>query len=189
MNRPSRSNLAMRATVSGGASGFWPSWPSPTKISPLGAVTMSHGVLSTGPVPSPATPGWPSVSKSSPAGLSLMTTWPFPVVAGSSGVGPRASVTHTFPSASTCRPCGKRKRPAPILATTRPAGSILRIGSRSDPAQLFEPHRSIAQTCRPSGSMSTPAVDPHVRPSGSSTQPSVVEYGLGRSLIGVTGSD
>ena len=73
MKLPSLSNLTMRATVSGGASAAWPVCPSETKMSPLGAVTTSHGVNSSGPLPSPATPGVPSVSRISPSGLNLST--------------------------------------------------------------------------------------------------------------------
>ena len=151
---------------------------------PSASVTTSHGVWSSGPRPSPAEPGRPSVRRTSPSGLSLIATCPIPALAGLSGFGPWASVTQMFPSLSTWIPCGKRKSPAPIAVTTFPSGSILRIGSRSEPAQELPPHRSIAQMCLPSGSMSTPAVDPHWRPLGRSTQLSSLSYGSGSEFIG-----
>src|SRR5205823_1363294 len=54
-------------------------------------------------------------------------------------------------------------------------------------SQLLPPpsHRLIAQT-RPSGPISTPAVDPHFLPSGSCAQLRTVWYGLGTSLTGAT---
>src|SRR3990170_3809876 len=42
----------------------------------------------------------------------------------------------------------------------------------------------MAQRLTPSGSMSTPAVEPHVLPPGSLAHPSTLRNGFGRSLIG-----
>ena len=81
--------------------------------------------------------------------------------------------------ANTVKPLSKNRWP-PL---TLPSTSNLRIGSRSDPAQELPPQRSIAHRL-PSGSISTPAVDPHARSSWSFPQPSMLLYGLGRSLIG-----
>ena len=64
--------------------------------------------------------------------------------------------------------------PPPKLFTTFPDASNLRITGRSDPAQLFAPHRSPTQMDLPSGSMSIALVDPHVRPSGSVPHLSIV---------------
>src|SRR5262245_44714739 len=56
------------------------------------------------------------------------------------------------------------------------------MGSTFDPTQELEPHRSITQTVPSAGSTSTPAVEPHFRPSGiGSTCPT---QGFGRSLVG-----
>ena len=63
-------------------------------------------------------------------------------------------------------PCGKMNIPPPKLFTRLPSLSNLRMGSRSDSAQLFAPHRSPTQIDVPSGSMSTALVEPQVRPSG-----------------------
>ena len=48
------------------------------------------------------------------------------------------------------------------------------------------PQRSATHTLVPSGSMSTPLVEPHVRPSGSVPQFSIARYGLGAELVGAT---
>src|SRR6476619_5563673 len=85
------------------------------------------------------------------------------------------------------------KRPPPKLVTVLPDGSNLRTGSRFEPAhdtrplvcQLKLPHRSIAQTDRPSRSIATAPADPHVLPGGSVPQFRTVSYGLGSSLGGV----
>src|SRR5919108_4641775 len=56
------------------------------------------------------------------------------------------------------------------------------MGSRFEPTQELEPHRSITQIVPSVGSTSTPAVEPHFRPSGiGSTCPT---HGFGRSLVG-----
>src|SRR5688572_15538804 len=56
------------------------------------------------------------------------------------------------------------------------------MGSRFEPTHVFEPHRSMIQIVPSVGSTSTPAVEPHFRPSGiGSTCPT---QGLGRSLVG-----
>jgi hypothetical protein len=46
------------------------------------------------------------------------------------------------------------------------------------------PQRSATQTLLPSGSMSTPLVEPHVRPGGIFAQFSIAWYGLGAELVG-----
>jgi hypothetical protein len=63
-----------------------------------------------------------------------------------------------------------------------PDESNLRIGGKFDPSQANgvpgfmsegganAPHRSATQTLVPSGSISTPLVEPHARPSGSFPQ-------------------
>src|SRR5688572_11694193 len=56
------------------------------------------------------------------------------------------------------------------------------MGSRFEPTQVLEPQRSITQTVPSVGSTSTPAVEPHFRPSGmGSTCPT---QGFGRSFVG-----
>jgi hypothetical protein len=57
------------------------------------------------------------------------------------------------------------------------------MGARFEPAQVFAPHLSATQML-PLRSTATPAVDPHVRPSGSFAQFSTVRYGFGRELTG-----
>ena len=81
-----------------------------------------------------------------------------------------ASVTHTLPSRSTCRPCGNTKSPSPMLFVGRPvARSIRWIGGRLEPSQVFTPQRSMAQISL-RGPISTPAVEPQVLFSGSTPQ-------------------
>jgi hypothetical protein len=48
------------------------------------------------------------------------------------------------------------------------------------------PQRSATQTLVPSGSTSTPLVEPQLRPSGSFAQFSIARYGLGAELIGLS---
>src|SRR5713101_4838864 len=181
MNLPFLVNFTMRALVSRPC-------PSPTKISPFGATKTADGALnSSGPLP--ATPTLPSVSNTLPSGLNLKTWWPFPSL-------PRPSVTHTLPSRSTWMPCGKSSSPAPKLFTSLPDESNLRIGGRFEPSQANgvpgfmsdgganAPQRSAIQTLVPSGSISTPLVEPHVRPSGIVPQLSTARYGLGAELVG-----
>src|SRR5947207_11106180 len=61
--------------------------------------------------------------------------------------------------------------------------SNLRIGSAFDVAHALAPRLSYAQTL-PSGPMSTPAVEPHIRPSGSSPQFfTIVGLGLGSGFL------
>src|SRR5262245_35465681 len=81
-------------------------------------------------------------------------------------------------------PCGNANCPLPNENSRLPSGSNFRIGSRFEPTQVFEPHRSIAHTVFPSGAMSTPAVEPHCRPLGSFAQLNTDLYGLGRLLVG-----
>ena len=50
--------------------------------------------------------------------------------------------------------------------------------------QLFAPQRSPTQMLRPSLSISTALVDPHVRPSGILKKCSTVVYGFGNELVG-----
>src|SRR5215471_20753121 len=87
--------------------------------------------------------------------------------------------------------------PAPKLFTSLPDSSNLRIGSRLDPSQAKGspgfycvgganvPQRSATHTLVPSGSISTPEVEPQVRPSGNLAQLSIVRYGLGAEFVGV----
>ena len=78
--------------------------------------------------------------------------------------------------------------PWPNCATILPFGSNLNTVLSGDISlvlmskQLFTAQRSATQMLLPSRSMSTALVDPHVRPSGSFAQPSIVLYGFGRSL-------
>src|ERR1019366_9551690 len=74
--------------------------------------------------------------------------------------------------------------PAPKLFSSLPEESNSRMGARSNPAQVFAPHRSATQML-PCRSTSTPAAAPQVLPSGSLAQFSMVRYGLGRELLGV----
>src|SRR5262245_31732026 len=145
-------------------------------MSPLGAVTTEDGALNSS-LPAPTTPALPSRSRILPSGLNLRTCCP---------LGPRwsPSVTHTLPSRSTCSPCGNTSNSSPKLFTSLPEASNLRMGASFDPSQLngtpslicdsgMNPcalHRSITHTLCPSGSTSTPEVDPHMRPSGSLAQ-------------------
>src|SRR5215470_11369633 len=182
MNLPVLSNLTMRALV-------LPPWPSATKMSPLGATSVAEGALnSSGPLP--ATPGLPSVINTLPSGLNLNTWWPLPSF-------PSPSITHTFPSGSTERPCGNNTRPAPKLFTSLPDSSNLRIGSRFEPSQPIctpgltcdggakAPQRSATQMLLPSISTPMPAVEPQLRPSGSFPN-GAPTYGLGREFVGAT---
>src|SRR5215213_5957350 len=82
-------------------------------------------------------------------------------------------------------PCGNTSIPAPKLFTRFPFASNFRIGSTfAESRQLFAPHRSATQMLVPSGSISTALVEPQVRPAGIFAQPSMVRYGLGKSLTG-----
>src|SRR5215510_14604611 len=110
---------------------------------------------------------------------------PLPAIFGSfAPPGGTPSVTQTFPSLSTCMPCGKMNMPAPKLLTRFPFSSNLRTTGRDEPAQEFAPHRSATQMDLPSGAISTALVDPQFLPSGIFAHPSTVRYGLGRSFIG-----
>src|SRR5262245_46858130 len=181
MNLPFLSNLTMRALV------FRPC-PSATKMSPFGATSTADGALNSSG-PSPATPGLPSVISTLPSGLNLNTWWPLPSL-------PRPSVTHTLPARSTCRPCGNSSSPSPKAFTSLPDASNLRIGGRFEPSHANgvpgfisegganAPQRSATQTLLPSGSMSTPLVEPQFRPVGSFAQFSIAWYGLGAELVG-----
>src|SRR5262249_14871317 len=83
-----------------------------------------------------------------------------------------ASVTQMLPSRSTYMPCANAIIPAPKLFTSFPDASNFSTGSSGDiapvagSAQLLTPHRSPTQIDRPSLSISTALVDPHVRPAG-----------------------
>src|SRR5579863_6908436 len=166
MNFPSLENFTMRLFDS-------PPWPSATKMSPLGATTTSDGMLNvSGPLP--ATPALPSVSRTFPSGENLKTWCPFPSF-------PWPSVTHTLPSLSAKMPWGNTNMPAPKLFSSLPEVSNSRIGASFEPAQELAPHRSATQIWS-WASTSTPAVDPHVRPSGSLAQSEMVRYGLGCAL-------
>src|SRR5262245_19515347 len=87
-------------------------------------------------------------------------------------------------------PCAKAIIPLPKLLTRLPELSNFSTESKSDilpvagSAQLLTPHRSATQIDLPSLSISTALVDPHVRPSGSLAQPSMLWYGFGASLVG-----
>ena len=63
--------------------------------------------------------------------------------------------------------------PAPKLVRSLPEGSNSKIGARFEPAQVFAPHLSATQML-PLGPMATPAVDPHILPSGNFAQFSMV---------------
>src|SRR5215510_2711771 len=128
-------------------------------------------------------PGVPRVSRCFPFLSNFCTVWPTvePLPRPSPST---ASVTQTFSCASTWMPWGKANSPLPKENSSLPFVSNFRIGSRSEPTQVFEPQRSIAQTVLPSGAMSTPAVEPHCRPLGSFAQLNTVLYGLGSLLTG-----
>src|ERR1700752_4385185 len=87
-------------------------------------------------------------------------------------------------------PCGKMSRPWPKLATNLPEASNLRIDGKFDiwpvarSRQLLAPQRSATQMLRPSLSISTALVEPHVRPSGILKKCSIVVYGLGAEFVG-----
>src|SRR5215475_15827724 len=158
-------------------------------MSPLGATSAAEGALNSS-APLPATPRLPSVIKSLPSGPNLKTWWPLPSL-------PSPSVTQTFPSGSTERPCGNNMRPAPKLFTSLPVSSNLRTGSRFDPSQPIctpgltcdggakAPQRSATQMLLPSISTPIPAVDPQLRPSGNFPN-GAPTYGLGREFVGAT---
>src|SRR5690348_17462987 len=76
-----------------------------------------------------------------------------------------------------------------MLLVGRPvARSIKCTDGRFEPSHVFTPHRSIAQISL-CGPISTPAVEPHVRPSGSTPQLRTAGlYGFGRSCPGDTGA-
>src|SRR5690349_17499223 len=84
-------------------------------------------------------------------------------------------------------PCGNANRPAPNCVTRLPLASNFMIGLSFEPTQPLPPQRSMAHTLLPSGAMATPAVEPHLRPSGSLNQLASATYGLGRSLTGAIG--
>src|SRR5687767_5984569 len=85
-------------------------------------------------------------------------------------------------------PCGNTNIPWPKIVTILPLGSNLNTVLSGDISPLarsqheFTWQRSATQMLLPSRSMSTALVDPHVRPSGSFAQPSIVLYGFGGSL-------
>jgi hypothetical protein len=101
-----------------------------------------------------------------------------------------------LPARSTCSPCGNNSSPSPKAFISLPDASNLRIGGRFEPSQANgvpgfisegganAPQRSATQTLLPSGSMSTPLVEPQLRPSGSFAQFSIAWYGLGAELVG-----
>src|SRR5580658_3989809 len=69
--------------------------------------------------------------------------------------------------------------PEPKLFTSLPEGSNFSTGSSVLPAQLLAPHLSATHMLRPSRSISTALVEPHIRPAGSWAQFSTVRYGFG----------
>src|SRR5262245_20326470 len=86
-------------------------------------------------------------------------------------------------------PCGVTMRPLPKFASTSPVlRSNLKIGSTGLVSQLTRssasapaPQRSYAQMLPSIGSISIPAEEPHIRPSGSLPQFAVIiGAGLGR---------
>src|SRR6202165_553243 len=103
-----------------------------------------------------------------PSGLNLTTKLPLSCSPGnflsSSGLGARASVTHTFPSRSTWMPCGHTNMPPPELLISFPDSSNLWTGFAFVPRQpevVPGEHRSVAHTDLPSRSMATPLEPPH----------------------------
>src|SRR5688572_19481297 len=74
-------------------------------------------------------------------------------------------------------PCGNPISPLPKLLTSFPSNSIWRIGSRSESAQPFAPHRSRIHKCLPSGSIRMPLGTPIFRP-WILSQLNVVRYGF-----------
>jgi hypothetical protein len=94
----------MRATVSAGALGCWPEWPSAMKSSPFGATTMLHGSVSAPSCGWPATPGLPIVMRTFPSWSNFTTVWPAGFAFGffclSLSFMPRMSTTQMLPSRS-----------------------------------------------------------------------------------------
>src|SRR4051812_19053884 len=84
-------------------------------------------------------------------------------------------------------PCGNANMPAPNCATRFPLASNFMIGFSLESTQPLPPQRSTAHTLLPSGAMATPAVEPHLRPSGSLNQLAFASYGFGKSLTGAIG--
>src|SRR6266511_4960923 len=89
-------------------------------------------------------------------------------------------------------PCGKTNIPAPKLLTSLPDASKWKTVSNFDISPFVASQhelalqRSATQMVRPSLSMSTALVEPHVWPSGSLKMFPAVSYGFGRSLVGCT---
>src|ERR1043166_6930854 len=181
MYLPVLSNFTMRSLVPLAC-------PSATKMSPLGAIATSDGALKW--VASlPDTPAVPSVMSSFPVLSNFLTTCPRPIASAPRPRSPSrtASVTQTFSSLSTWMPCGNANSPAPNWVTRLPLASNFMIGFSLEPTQPLPPQRSTAHTLLPSGAIATPAVEPHLRPSGSLNQLAFASYGLGRSFTGAIG--
>ena len=140
-------------------------------MSPFESVTTSVGsVNASGGLPS--TPNVPNTRSTSPCGLNLPTTLPLSFSSGncwsSSGLGTRASATHTFPSRSRWLPCGHTNIPPPKLLFSFPDSSKWWMGFALVPRQpgaIPGEHRSVAHTDLPSRSMATPLEPPHGLPS------------------------
>src|SRR5687767_2960887 len=81
-------------------------------------------------------------------------------------------------------PWGNTIMPPPKLFMSLPVlRSSLTTGSTVEPSHVFAPQRSYAQTLPSFGSMSTPAVEPHVRALGSSPQFLItVGFGFGNDF-------
>src|SRR6478735_566749 len=153
---------------------------------PSGPTTTSFGWLNC-PSALPGFPAVPRLRSFSPFGLNLWTWWPLvPALL------PEKSATQTLPSLSTEMPCGVTITPLPKFASTAPVlRSNLKIGSTGvvsqstgpppAPPPAPAPQRSYAQTLPSFGSMSRPALVPHVRPAGNWPQFLVtVGFGFGK---------
>src|SRR5262245_19247127 len=150
---------------------------------PSGPTMTSLGWLNW-PSALPRLPAMPRLNSFFPCGLNLWTWYPLvPALL------PEKSATHTLPSLSTEMPWGVTITPLPKFARTAPVlRSNLKIGSTGlvsqstapppAPPAAGAPQRSYAQTLPSSGSMSTPAVVPQVRPAGSWPQ-FLVTFGAG----------
>ena len=134
-------------------------------MSPLGAVMTSFGSLNVS-APVPATPALPSCQQHLAVGLNLNTWCPSYRLCCAARRSPRRCLRGRRGAHAGTQTCRRRSSrgpcPTPVEFEDRSAVEF-------EPSHEFAPQRSYAQTW-PSGPMSTPAVDPHVRPSGSIAQ-------------------
>ena len=172
MNFPSLSNFTIRALPVAVPP---PLCPSPTKMSPLGAMATSVGA-SNSSQPGPATPFLPSVINTFPSSIELEDLVS-PVV----GHPHVPFFVHRQFVRADKHPSAKRLQHLAGRIELED-GVDLGAGSAAGRAPAPElPHRSATQIV-PSGAVVTLAVDPHFLPSGNCPQFTPARYGLGRSL-------